>query len=690
MFDLLPRALVLFLLFAPTVRAQNLDRDWDEHYRSRLTDRTAVLTLFDEARACGQGAAVAFLENRGRTWPRGAYAEEALAALGRIERIDFIGFILGLARRAPRDSVKVGLWGHLESAPAHRERGLPHLVSLTRRHKSEPIGADLLDIVIRYLEAPAGITSRSRVVDLLFDLYTDADAKHMASGIWDCARKTTVQERRPFLVRALESLDGQRALEAAAELLDQRAPGADDLLIEMLCRDVVAADRIGLWAVLARPRSEVLWLEILSSTSEMSWEEIDHVRRWLVREDNRNVGAMLSEALRTGADVRLSVLALGWFRRRKVGHIEGTVRRALVESDDPRVKIAAAEALAEITGDATWWERGTRYLEASRFDDRLERLEAVMDIRLRSNRMQAWIRETLKKTKRWELMAHLLRAAPSCGFEDLSALAAPFVEHDRWQVRLAAIECFVAAADRLALPHLAQATGEKRERLARLAADGLARLTGRDYGTAPDSWRRYVAKLPASWRPVPPGHRREKIDRRYGPAFYGLDLRSNFVIFVCDVSGSMEGTKIETLSRELVKVTKAIRKPGGFNLVFFSDHVHEHWPSLRSGTPGAHKSARERAGRLIANGGTNLWGGLETALKDTEADTIVILTDGQPSKGRFQDPQRILQQTHRLNRARRMQIHTIFVAQNAGALEGSNPFLTELAANNDGLYLMAD
>ncbi|MCA9320518.1 MAG: VWA domain-containing protein, partial [Planctomycetes bacterium] len=220
------------------------------------------------------------------------------------------------------------------------------------------------------------------------------------------------------------------------------------------------------------------------------------------------------------------------------------------------------------------------------------------------------------------------------------------------------------------------------------------------FGVNPEAWRAYVARLSQDYSPLRLPEEEAPESSRYGARFYGLDLESDQVVFVCDTSGSMAGAKLERLQNELRHAVSGIRASGAFNLVFFETTVHPLRPQLADATRHHRKAAERRIDELEAHGGTNLWGGLQAALSDREADTIVVLTDGQPSAGRFQSGADILAEVRERNIHRGVRIHTVWVDHAAagsdssgllGHVDESGPaaFLRRLAAENAGRFVIA-
>lgn len=107
------------------------------------------------------------------------------------------------------------------------------------------------------------------------------------------------------------------------------------------------------------------------------------------------------------------------------------------------------------------------------------------------------------------------------------------------------------------------------------------------------------------------------------------------VAFVLDVSGSMDGAKIEQAKRALLTCLDSLSAGDRFAIVTFSDQVtayHDAWlPANRR------QDVRGFVRAQTAGGGTNLFGALERVLRlpqDNERfQLILLLTDGRPTAG---------------------------------------------------------
>ena len=119
------------------------------------------------------------------------------------------------------------------------------------------------------------------------------------------------------------------------------------------------------------------------------------------------------------------------------------------------------------------------------------------------------------------------------------------------------------------------------------------------------------------------------------------------IIFVVDVSGSMQGEKIEQAREALRYCVNSLHTEDRFEIIGFSSTIENFQNGLKIAGKDEIQNAHYFINNLSAGGGTNIGGALKRALRlknnpDERPTSIVFLTDGLPTEGE-KDISRILQ-----------------------------------------------
>ncbi|XP_075405121.1 inter-alpha-trypsin inhibitor heavy chain H1 isoform X1 [Tenrec ecaudatus] len=122
------------------------------------------------------------------------------------------------------------------------------------------------------------------------------------------------------------------------------------------------------------------------------------------------------------------------------------------------------------------------------------------------------------------------------------------------------------------------------------------------------------------------------------------NLNKNLV-FVIDISGSMQGQKVKQTKEALLRILGDMRPDDHFDLVLFGSQVQSWKGSLVQATAANLQAARDFVQRFSVAGATNLNGGLlrgiDTLNRAQEAvpalrnhaSILIMLTDGEPTEG---------------------------------------------------------
>jgi hypothetical protein len=248
-----------------------------------------------------------------------------------------------------------------------------------------------------------------------------------------------------------------------------------------------------------------------------------------------------------------------------------------------------------------------------------------------------------------------------------------------------------------------------REDIGRLREDAhraLRSLTGQGHGPFAQPWREWWAEAKAKFAlPAKPADVAELARPPEGVTYHGITTFSDKILFVLDISKSMdeamdpnkkgprfEEPKVDVAKRELLATLSMLDAKKTFNLLFFGHNVVPYKTGMLPATPVEKERAKAFVTELEPSGGTNIHDVLETSFRmagwaadqknyASLVDTIFFLTDGKPTAGKIQDPERILETVREWNRTARITIHCV------GMGDHDPVFLERLATENGGKYV---
>ena len=298
----------------------------------------------------------------------------------------------------------------------------------------------------------------------------------------------------------------------------------------------------------------------------------------------------------------------------------------------------------------------------------LELADALLDLGIPSDETaQVLLDLALRGRSDWVLTTSALRALEFQELTESPKKLAKFANSRIWQLRLAMTEALRGFHHIDAVPILIDLMDDKRLRIRLSAAEGLRELTGTSMGKSRDEclawWNKHKVgfQFPDFLLRNPGGFDLQN-SASDTVSYFGLDLQSDHVLFLVDKSESMVWYgkwpgMIEELETFLDNTGKTFR----FNIANFSDHPDTWGPELRPLSKRNRKDAMRHLQNSNPYGPTNLWEAIEETFENTNADTVVLLSDGEANRGNLQKPEELLEGIRRINRYARLRIHTVYM-----------------------------
>ncbi|MFQ5845751.1 MAG: HEAT repeat domain-containing protein, partial [Planctomycetota bacterium] len=274
--------------------------------------------------------------------------------------------------------------------------------------------------------------------------------------------------------------------------------------------------------------------------------------------------------------------------------------------------------------------------------------------------------------------AHAVRALePFVGVPGVIDRVVELIDDEGWPVRLGAYRVMVGAPMRVAVPFFVRAVRRERGEMALAVDNYLEALTGQSFAGRTLAWRQWWDE---NRRAFGLGAFR-RVEKKALPKgaetrarFFSVPIESERLVFCIDLSASMEkkmaledpvtnellrtyalpATRLGYAKAELIRAVRELPDGARFNIIAFSDRARRFSGRLER----VDRASRRRALDWILDQEvgdlTNIWESLHVAFNGflgTTAgvqafrdlpDTIVFLTDGRPTRGRFQGHRSLL------------------------------------------------
>lgn len=465
------------------------------------------------------------------------------------------------------------------------------------------------------------------------------------------------------------SLRGDLRAEAAGTLARFEGPKVADLFIDLAKKQAVTPDvmRTAMAELLAGLKDT----GVDKKTSKLLGRGKAHEKRFaLMANRGTKDEKVLKKMLRGLKDkdpavVILTLQILGGARYEKAVK---DMERILSKGKTEELLTAAMKALGEVrAADDEWLER---LQEFGRGEQRLLR--------------NAAIRALGEERKLLDLFSETL-------------------VHPDWSTRLATLNALEMIRKPAVVGLLVDRIQEEDGRMLRECAASLWRLTGEPHRLRTAAWKGWYAANKDSIKIITSSKlarlEEEEETRRLKETsrveFFGIRVESKSVIFILDISGSMlenlrsryEGKagepRIDRAKDELIKAIENLEEGALFNVVAFNGGVLPWKEGLSAASGSTRAECVTWIEKLGALGGTNLFDSLEWAFSDKDVDTLLILSDGEPSAGQITEPSGIRREVKAWNEERNIRIHTV-------AMGGSLKILEWLAQDSDGDHTRHD
>jgi len=419
--------------------------------------------------------------------------------------------------------------------------------------------------------------------------------------------------------------------------------------------------------------------------------------------NDERVNARLAAELTKGkeADKLFHIAATLHLKEKKV--TDGLEQ--LLNDKEQDVVLNALKAIAE-RGQKESVEKVTKLVTKSK--DRLVLRGALDALTVLRRGDPAWIDQLLAYTKHEDPEVRNLALQALGDTKEQKALEklVGALNDENWSVRLAALDALEKLRMKEAVSAIIERMAKEEGRMLQEFSLALWRLTGQGFQENASGWSNWWKANGDKFEFVNEGdlakvksgeeEYRLRQTTRVEQKFFGIRIISHRVLFIIDVSGSMNELlnseyetkagqpRIDVAKRELERCVAGLDPAAFFNIMTFSSGFElMNKDGLLAANEKNRTEMRDKIRALGAGGGTNLYDSLKKAFEDPDIDTIFVLSDGEPSVGAETDPGVIREHVLHWNEHRQVQINTI-------AVGGQFQILEWLAADSKGTHVRFD
>jgi HEAT repeat protein len=376
----------------------------------------------------------------------------------------------------------------------------------------------------------------------------------------------------------------------------------------------------------------------------------------------------------------------------------GELRPRIVEflpHDVERVAGAAVEALSRLPGTLSEQQLRIVRRQLGRKQGSTKERARILDGLARDGGPQcmALLLESARSSDPVTRAIAMGSLALAAGGPEVARALLAGLEDKTVEVRSIALRSLRKTTEKLVIPGLiAYLETESVDRLKADALRLLVELTGHNMGFVAADWRKWWELAEKDFQLAGKKKQAAAGTQVAASTYFGIEVASKRLAFLLGVSLSMESrgaqrggrrsgekSKLDLLKEELTRLLKEMGDDSQINIITFDGTVRSWSDQLRPLSRGGREKAVEFVLGLRTAPQTNVFDSLELALKDRRLDTIYLLTDGQPTTGRYVDTAGILKGVEELNRVRGVTVHCI-------AFGEESELLKQLAEQNGGIY----